>query len=113
MSEYKKHLNNLQNELEGYRYFNDDKLELLKTSIDLSIVYNELFNRAIRFKDTDKYQELIDMVDAIGKAKDGYDKLYTRYHLATLALETHRIEAIKLCEYTRDLEKQVKAVNEL
>lgn len=113
MSEYKKHLNKLQTELEGYKYFNDEKLELLKTSIDLSIVYNELFTRAIKFKNTDKYQELIGMVDAIGKAKDGYDKLYSRYHLATLALETHRIEALKLCEYTRDLEKQVKAINDL
>jgi hypothetical protein len=107
MSNYKNHLNNLQSQLEGLRYFQDERLRLLMLGIDLQIINRDL-------EDLKGYDETIDNASLLtAKAKELHDTMFVRYEFAMIQLDKVRNDAMALCEYTRDLEKQLKALNEL
>jgi len=42
-----------------------------------------------------------------------HDTMFARYESATIQLDIVRSEAMALCEYTKDLEKQLEAHKEL
>jgi len=107
MSNYKNHLNNLQSQLEGLRYFQEERLRLLMLGIDLQIINREL-------EDLKGYDETIDEASELTtKAKELHDTMFARYESATIQLDIVRSEAMALCEYTKDLEKQLEAHKEL
>jgi hypothetical protein len=107
MSNHKKHLNNLQSQLEGLRYFQEERLRLLMLGIDLQIINRDLEDLT-GFDDTiDKASELT------SKAKELHDTMFARYEAAIMQLDIVRNDAMVLCEYTRDLEKQLEAHKEL
>ena len=43
MSSYKKFVDDLQDKISAYKYFEEENLILLKKSVDLSIVHDELW----------------------------------------------------------------------
>ena len=107
MSNHKNHLNNLQRQLEGLRYFQEERLRLLMLGIDLQIINREL-------DDLKGFDENIDKASALTtKAKELHDTMFARYEAATMQLDIVRNDALALCEYTRDLEKQLEAHKEL
>jgi len=107
MSNYKNHLNNLQSQLEGLRYFQEERLKLLMLGIELQIINHDL-------QDFKGYDEMIDRAcELINKAKEIHDTMFARYEAATIQLDIVRSDAMALCEYTKDLEKQLEALNEL
>jgi len=107
MSNYKNHLNNLQSQLEGLRYFQEERLKLLMLGIDLQIINRDL-------KDLTGFDDNIDKASALTtKAKELFDTAFVRYEAATIQLDIVRSDAMALCEYTKDLEKQLEAHNEL
>jgi hypothetical protein len=93
---YKQYVIGLERELEAYKYFSDENLELLKISLDLSIVTNELWARAQKFRGREEYDELMMFVEKLTDAKKGYDTMYTKYNLSTRVLEELRINTIAL-----------------
>ena len=107
MSNYKNHLNNLQSQLEGLRYFQEERLRLLMLGIDLQIINREL-------EDLTGFDETIDKASILTtKAKELHDTMFARYEASTIQLDIIRSEAMALCEYTKDLEKQLEAHKEL
>ena len=107
MSNYKNHLNNLQKQLEGLRYFQEERLRLLMLGIDLQIINRDL-------KDLKGYDETIDKASLLTtKAKEIHDTMFARYEAAIIQLDIIRNDAMALCEYTKDLEKQLEAHKEL
>lgn len=107
MSNHKNHLNKLQSEIDGLRYFQDERLKLLMLGVDLQIINREL-------EDLKGYDEAIDKASELtSKAKALYDTAFVRYEAAIIQLDKVRSDAMMLCEYTRDLEKQLEALNEL
>ena len=107
MSDYKNHLNSLRSQLDGLRYFQEERLKLLMLGIDLQIVNRDL-------KDLKGYDETIDKASALTtKAKELHDTMFSRYEAATIQLDIVRSNAMVLCEYTKDLEKQLEAHKEL
>ena len=107
MSNYKNHLNNLQSQLEGLRYFQEERLKLLSLGIDLQVISHDLQDLKGFDANIDKASELTD------KAKEFFDTAFVRYESAIIQLDIIRNEAMMLCQYTRDLEKQLEALNEL
>jgi hypothetical protein len=107
MSNYKNHLNNLQSQLEGLRYFQEERLKLLSIGIDLQVINRQL-------EDLKGYDDKIDEASALtSKAKDFFNTAFVRYESAIIQLDIIRNDAMALCEYTRDLEKQLEAHKEL
>jgi len=107
MSNHKNHLNNLQSQLEGLRYFQEERLRLLMLGIDLQIINREL-------EDLKGYDETIDKASSLTtKAKELHDTMFARYEASTIQLDIVRSEAMALCEYTKDLEKQLEAHTQL
>jgi len=90
---YKQYVQGLEKQLEAYQYFSDENLELLKVSLDLSIVTNELWARAHKFRGREEYDELMEFVDKLYDAKKGYDSMYTKYNISTRALDELRLTA--------------------
>jgi hypothetical protein len=107
MSNYKNHLNNLQSQLEGLRYFQEERLKLLMIGIDLQIINREL-------EDLKGYDETIDKASELTtKAKELHDTMFARYEASIIQLDIVISDAMALCEYTKDLEKQLEAHKEL
>jgi hypothetical protein len=107
MSNHKNHLNNLQSQLEGLRYFQEERLRLLMLGIDLQIINRDL-------EDLTGFDDTINKASALTtKAKELHDTMFARYEAAIMQLDIVRNDAMALCEYTRDLEKQLEAHKEL
>jgi len=107
MNNHKNHLNKLQSQLEGLRYFQDERLKLLMLGIDLQIINRDL-------EDLTGFDDTIDKASELTKkAKELFDTAFVRYEAAIIQLDIVRSEAMALCEYTKDLEKQLEAHNEL
>lgn len=111
MNEYKRYVKNLEGELDAYKYLMQDNLEMLKISLHLSNVYNELWERAFKFKGKDGYDELMDFVGKLSKAKDGYDKMYSKYKHATLAFNELRVHTLKLTEIIKNYQAEDELFN--
>lgn len=75
--------------------------------IDLQIINREL-------EDLKGFDDNIDRASELTtKAKELHDTMFARYEAATMQLDIVRNDAMFLCEYTRDLEKQLEAHKEL
>ena len=75
--------------------------------IDLQIINRDL-------EDLSGFDDNIDKASLLTtKAKELHDTMFARYETATIQLEQVRNDAMLLCEYTRDLEKQLEAHKEL
>lgn len=107
MSNYKNHLNNLNGQLEGLRYFQEERLKLLMLGIDIQIISRELHDLSGFDNSIDTASELT------SRAKELYDTMFSRYEAAIIQLDIIRSESMALCEYTKDLEKQLQAHKEL
>ena len=103
---YKQYVLGLEQQLEAYKYFNDENLKLLKVSLDLSIVSNELWARAQKFRGREEYDELMEFVDKLTDAKKGYDTMYTKYNLSTRALDDLRFTATALGRIVMEYEQE-------
>jgi len=103
---HKDYIISLEKQLEAYKYFSDENLELLKISLDLSIVTNELWARAQKFRGREEYDELMIFVEKLIDAKKGYDTMYTKYNLSTRALDELRITANALGRIVIDYEQE-------
>lgn len=103
---HKDYIISLEKQLEGYKYFNDENLELLKVSLDLSIVSNELWARAQKFRGREEYDELMLFVEKLTDAKKGYDTMYTKYNLSTRALDDLKFTATALGRIVMDYEQE-------
>lgn len=103
---HKNYIISLEKQLEGYKYFSDESLELLKVSLDLSIVTNELWARAQKFRGREEYDELMLFVEKLTDAKQGYDTMYTKYNLAVRALDELRLTATALGRIVMDYEQE-------
>ena len=110
---YKQYVQGLEKQLEAYKYFNEESLNLLKVSLDLGIVSNELWERAQKFRGKEGYDELMEFVDKLTDAKKGYDTMYTRYNLANIALEELRLNAIALGRIVIQQEQEEQQGNKL
>ena len=103
---HKDYIISLEKQLEAYKYFSDENLELLKISLDLSIVTNELWARAQKFRGREEYDELMIFVEKLIDAKKGYDTMYTKYNLSTRALDELRLTATALGRIVIDYEQE-------
>ena len=103
---HKDYIISLEKQLEGYKYFSDENLDLLKVSLDLSIVTNELWARAQKFRGREEYDELMEFVDKLTDAKKGYDTMYTKYNLSTRALDDLRFTATALGRIVMEYEQE-------
>ena len=75
--------------------------------IDLQIINREL-------EDLKGFDENIDKASELTtKAKELHDTMFARYEAAIIQLDIVRSDAMALCEYTKDLEKQLEAHKEL
>lgn len=108
---YKQYVKGLEAELEAYKYFCSENLELLKISIDLSVVYNELWERAHKFKGKEGYDELMEFVNKLSDARDGYEKMYTKFKYATTAFSELRIHTLRLVEVVKRYEQEEELAN--
>lgn len=103
---HKEYVKGLEQQLEAYKYFSDESLNLLKVSLDLGIVANELWARAQKFRGREEYCELMEFVDKLYDAKKGYDTMYTKYNLSVRALDELRLTAIALGRIVIDYEQE-------
>ena len=103
---HKDYIISLEKQLEAYQYFNDENLKLLKVSLDLSIISNELWARAQKFRGREEYDELMEFVDKLTDAKKGYDTMYTKYNLSTRALDDLKFTATALGRIVMDYEQE-------
>jgi hypothetical protein len=72
----------------------------------LSIISNELWARAQKFRGREEYDELMMFVDKLTDAKKGYDTMYTKYNLSTRALDELRLNTIALGRIVVDYEQE-------
>lgn len=110
---YKHYVKGLEQQLEAYKYFCDENLGLLKISVDLSIVYNELWERAFKFKGKEGYDELMLFVNKLSDAKDGYDIMYTKYKHAIVVFAELKSHTQKLAEVVLKYESELEQGNRL
>jgi hypothetical protein len=103
---YKQYLNELQDKIAAYEYFNEDNLKHLQGGLELVSVQRELFERALPFKGTDKYAELTVLVDKLTKASQSYDTMYTRYMQYKQGFEEVRKYASNVAKVLRKYEQE-------
>ena len=95
------YIQDLQSSLDAYKYFESERLKMLKCSLDLQIVLGDL-------------QDIgnSEIHDLILSAKENYNTMFTRYEQSLIALTQFKIETLGLIEYVKDLEKQLKTIDE-
>jgi len=88
---YKELINDLQNKLNAYKFFDDERLSLLKVALDLQII-----NKAQIY---------------VEQAMNQYSKMFAKYELAAIEMETMRMQIGTLLLYVNDLEKEIVKLN--
>jgi len=107
MSHYKEHVKKLNDELESFKYFQEERLRLLMISVDLQIANREL-------NDLVGFDERIDeAASKVSIAKESFDTMFVRYETALIKYDKIRNETIMILGYLKDLEKQINAQQEL
>lgn len=101
------YINDLQSKLESFKYFEQERLKMLMVGIDLQIALRELEDQNFRNEEIDF------AIKTLYSAKDAYDAMFSRYEIATIKLTEIRDNCLALSRYTLDLEKQLKATEEL
>ena len=100
----KTYVKDLEGKLEAYKYFEDDNLKHLNGSCELTYKQRELFERALPFKGTDKYEGLMSFVDKIDKANQSYDTMYVKYMQYKQKFEEMRTYATNLAKVVKKYE---------
>ena len=101
------YINDLQSKLEAFKYFEQERLKMLMVGIDLQIALRELQDIE------NKTPELEFAVHTLSEVKRNYDSMFVKYETATIKLTEIRDNCLALSRYTLDLEKQLKATEEL
>jgi len=103
--DYKKLITDLQQKNDAYRFFDEERLNLLKISIDLQIANRNLDD----LKGFDS--NIADAQMIVYLAKDNFDKMFCKYELASIEMENMRMQIGTLLLYVQDLEKEIVKLN--
>ena len=103
--DYKKLITDLQQKNDAYRFFDEERLNLLKISLDLQIAHRNLDDLAGFDSNIADAQMIVFL------AKDNFTKMFAKYELAAIEMETMRIEVGTLLLYVQDLEKEIIKLN--
>lgn len=98
--DYKKVINDLQNKLNAYKFFDEERLSMLKVLVDLQIINRNL----IELKGFD--DQINDAQLYVQQAMNEYNKMYAKYELAAIEMENMRMQIGTLLLYIQDLEKE-------
>ena len=103
--DYKQLITDLRNKLDAYKFFDEERLSLLKVALDLQII-----NRAlIDLKSFDN--EINEAQIYVEQAMNEYSKMFAKYELAAIDIENMRMQIGTLLLYVSDLEAEVKKFN--
>ena len=103
--DYKQLISDLRNKLDAYKFFDEERLSLLKVALDLQII-----NRAlIDLKSFDS--EINEAQIYVEQAMNEYSKMFAKYELAAIDIENMRMQIGTLLLYVSDLEAEVKKFN--
>jgi|VirMetMinimDraft_7_1064189.scaffolds.fasta_scaffold245445_1 hypothetical protein len=105
MSTYKTYVKHLENQVASFNFINDNHLILLKNSLDLSILHNELWERSMKDK------ELTDLLNIAKKAQDSYDVMFAKYNHQRIMYEHLALETKKLMSIVRAYENEEELLN--
>jgi hypothetical protein len=103
--DYKKLITELQQKNDAYRFFDEERLNLLKISLDLQIAHRNLDD----LKGFDS--NIADAQLIVFLAKDNFTKMFAKYELAAIEMETMRMHVGTLLLYVQDLEKEIVKLN--
>jgi hypothetical protein len=103
--DYKKLITELQQKNDAYRFFDEERLNLLKIGIDLQIANRNLDD----LKGFDS--NIADAQMIVFLAKDNFDKMFCKYELASIEMENMRMNIGTLLLYVQDLEKEIVKLN--
>ena len=103
--DYKQLITDLRNKLDAYKFFDEERLSLLKVALDLQIINRALTDLKGFDNDIDKAQLYVE------QAMNEYSKMFAKYELAAIDIENMRMQIGTLLLYVSDLEKEVKKLN--
>ena len=103
--DYKQLISDLRNKLDAYKFFDEERLSLLKVALDLQIINRALTDLKGFDNDIDKAQLYVE------QAMNEYSKMFAKYELAAIDIENMRIQIGTLLLYVSDLEAEVKKFN--
>ena len=103
--DYKQLISDLRNKLDAYKFFDEERLSLLKVALDLQIINRALTDLKGFDNDIDKAQIYVE------QAMNEYSKMFAKYELAAIDIENMRMQIGALLLYVSDLEKEVKKLN--
>jgi hypothetical protein len=102
---YKELINDLQNKINAYKFFDEERLSLLKVALDLQIINRSLIDLKSFDKEIDTAQVYVE------QAMNEYSKMFAKYELAAIEMETMRMQIGTLLLYVNDLEKEIVKLN--
>jgi len=105
MSTYKAYVNQLEAQVASFSFMNDNHLLLLKNSLDLSILHNEIWERSL------KDNELTDLLNIAKKAQESYDIMFAKYNHQRILYEHLALETKKLMNIVRAYENEEELLN--
>ena len=103
--DYKQLISDLRNKLDAYKFFDEERLSLLKVALDLQIINRALTDLKGFDNDIDKAQLYVE------QAMNEYSKMFAKYELAAIDIENMRMQIGALLLYVSDLEAEVKKFN--
>lgn len=103
--DYKQLISDLRNKLDAYKFFDEERLSLLKVALDLQIINRALTDLKGFDNDIDKAQLYVE------QAMNEYSKMFAKYELAAIDIENMRMQIGTLLLYVSDLEAEVKKLN--
>ena len=103
--DYKQLISDLRNKLDAYKFFDEERLSLLKVALDLQIINRALTDLKGFDNDIDKAQLYVE------QAMNEYSKMFAKYELAAIDIENMRMQIGALLLYVNDLESEVKKLN--
>ena len=103
--DYKQLISDLRNKLDAYKFFDEERLSLLKVALDLQIINRALTDLKGFDNDIDKAQLYVE------QAMNEYSKMFAKYELAAIDIENMRMQIGALLLYVSDLESEIKKLN--
>jgi len=102
---FKEIINDLQQKNDAYKFFDEERLSLLKISLDLQIANRNLYD----LKGFDS--NIADAQMQVCLAKDNFDKMFCKYEFAAIEMEKMRMQIGTLLLYVQDLENEIVKLN--
>lgn len=102
MSAYTQYVTRIENKLKIYDHFQNRNLDMLKSSLDLSIAYGELFELLMETKD----DRVEDVMKKVSKAMESYDTMYGQYSHAITGFWELREQVSKMGKIILEYEAQ-------